>query len=125
MEQIRVITEKEEEVIRLCHHDFQGLTHAEAARKLNVSRQRVESLLKSAKRKAPQMFPILSPLQGQVYKLIIENGSNYDTIATLLHRSKEAIYGAVYQLREKGFNLSRPDLVRYDKNMHSQPKEKF
>ena len=59
----RNITQKEEEAIRLVHHEFKGLTVYQAARVMQVSPAHIGKLLQSAKKKAPQLFPILTPRQ--------------------------------------------------------------
>jgi len=123
----RVLTLREEQAIRLCHHDFQGLTQTEAAMKLGVSQQRLSQLLQTAEKKAPQMFPILPPLEGRVYKMVVEVGAKYEEIAKLLGVDLEAVYNAVRELKNKGFNLSRPTVERFRKELdsHSLPERKF
>lgn len=63
----RVITESEEAAFRLCHHDFFGLTQQQAAEVLGITRQGIGDKLKSVRRKAPQLFPILSKNVAIIY----------------------------------------------------------
>lgn len=59
----RIITEQEECAIRLCHHEHDGYPVDDAARVMGITPAKVKALLRSVKRKAPQLFPILTPRQ--------------------------------------------------------------
>lgn len=52
----RIITTTEETAYRLFHSDFHGLNTQEIAKVMGVSRRRVQQLLASVERKAPQLF---------------------------------------------------------------------
>lgn len=52
----RLITEQEEQAIRLCHFNFGNLSTKAAAVIMGISQRRVQQLLQSAKKKAPQLW---------------------------------------------------------------------
>jgi len=62
----RLLTKREEEIIRLCHHDHGGLGVEEAAHQLGISISTVKRHLQRIKHKAPQLFPILTPLHRAI-----------------------------------------------------------
>ena len=123
MEQ-RIITEQEEDAIRLCHHEFDGRTIDEAARVMGTTIKEVKALLRSAKRKAPQMFPILSPRQRAIVKLYDKHLSR-DTMCVSLGITLASLKKEVEFLRKHGFLFSRA-AERYDPIRHDgQVREKF
>ncbi len=54
----RVLTEGQEWAIRLCHHDFGGMSLDEAADVMGVSLSQVALALEAAEEIAPSMFPL-------------------------------------------------------------------
>ena len=56
----RLITKRQEQILRLCHHDFEGLTQEQAAEKLGVSRPVITKALACIEKIMPQYFPILT-----------------------------------------------------------------
>ena len=63
----REISPEEEAAYRLCHHEFYGLTHEDAAQVLGIDRTVVTKRLGSMRVKAPQLFPILSRNVAAIY----------------------------------------------------------
>lgn len=58
----RLLTKREEQIIRLCHHDHGGLSVEDAAQQLHIVVSTVKRHLRRIKHKVPQLFPILTPL---------------------------------------------------------------
>jgi len=65
----RNLTYREEAVIRLCHHDHWGVSVDDAADLMHVARQTVQRHLRSIRKKAPQLFPILTPRRRALIEL--------------------------------------------------------
>ena len=122
----RIITPKEEQVIRLCHHDFAGLTTEQAAQQMGISRRRVQQLLQSAKHKAPQMFPILTAHQMEIRALINDGGLTFEQVAETLGISANTVSSIVETLKKAGVYLEkRKPTKSYCSWMDSQIKAKF
>lgn len=64
----RFLTEDEENAIRMCHHDFGHMLPYRAAKAMGITGAELQKLLTSARKKAPQLFPILSGPQYQIWK---------------------------------------------------------
>ena len=65
----RHLTTNEEQAIRFCHHEFDGLSVEDAAKKMSIKVRAMQRLLCNAKKKAPQMFPILTPRRRAIIAL--------------------------------------------------------
>lgn len=120
------ITIQEAEAYKLCHHELGGLTHKEAAAKMGITVRRVNQLLEHILEKAPQLGPMLTPLESAVLQKINE-GLYTRKIAMVLNKSYESICKMVQRLREKGMLVpSKPHrTLSYDKLMDDQIKHKF
>lgn len=122
----RIITEQEERAIRLCHHDFGGLTQKDAARLMGKTRQRVQQLLQSAEQKILSLFPILTKRQVEVRDYINKSGLTYEQIAKILNVSKSNVGNIVETLKKKKVYLEKREPVRkYELWMDSQIVQKF
>jgi hypothetical protein len=121
----RILDKQEEQVIRYHHHEFMALSVGETAVKMEIPVRKVYSYLKSIKRKAPQLFPILTAEQFKVYKLLTEENMDYGGVAARLDCTSERVNKIVVQLHNKGFNTDRPKVRRYDNSMDNRVKEKF
>lgn len=121
----RLITEKEEEAYRLCHHDFGGLPTRRAAVRMNVSQREVQRLLENAKNKAPQLFPILTWRQKQVYDLWAER--THAEIATILETSESNVGNIVDAINKKfGYpRLKAEKTLSFNDKMNGRVKQKF
>jgi biotin operon repressor len=123
MEQ-RIITEQEEQAIRLCHHEFKGFPIDDTAGIMGITVKEVKALLRSTKRKAPQMFPILDPRQRAVLALYDQHVSRA-TMCTSLGITLSSLKKEVEFLRKHGFLFSMT-AERYDPVMHDAlVKERF
>ena len=122
----RVISKFEEEVIRLCHHDFAGLTQTEAAQRLDVSQGLISETLAHIKKKAPQLFPILTKRQGLVRDYIVDEGLTHQQIAILLLTSEHCIDSTVATMKAKGVCFEKPrKLLRYERWMDKHVRRKL
>ncbi len=122
----RLITEFDEKVYRCCHHNFRGMSQAEAAKKLNVSQSAVSRALDRVKAIAPQLFPILTPRQNLVHIHISDYGTTHEQVAQFLGISVGAVDKTVAQLRSKGICLSTPSAtIPYASYLDSEVKRKF
>ena len=122
----RVISKFDEKVYRCCHHNFQGLSQADAAKKLNVSQSTISRALLRVKAKAPQLFPLLSPQQNLVHTHITGFGATHEQVAQFLGVSLGAVEKTVAQLRSKGVCLNVPSAtVRYASYLDHEVKQKF
>lgn len=121
----RILTKLEEQVIRLVHHDFGGLKPKQAAIRMGIPVRKVYSYLKSIKRKAPQLFPILTAEQFKVYNYLTIDNFSYSYTAEKMRCTVNRINKIVVQLHAKGFNTDRPKIKRYDKSMDDKVIRKF
>ena len=98
----RLITEKQEQALRLCHHDFDGFSQAEAAKQMNISQSALNQLLIRVKKVMPQYFPILTKLEYKCYNLYMNEGWNVKTIAEHQLQTEDAICKALQRAYKKG-----------------------
>lgn len=121
----RNLTEREEQVIRLVHHEFAGLDKKTAAVKMGITVSEIYSLLQKVRIKAPQLFPILTAEQFTVHKLITQGNLSYGEVAERLGCDITRVRNVVQRLHEKGFRAERPKTIRYDESMDNNIKEVF
>lgn len=120
------LTLREIEAVRLCHHDFRGLSTIEAAKEMKISRQRICQLLKSAERKAPRLFPILTREQNKIYKLVTEQGLTHSQIADTLGITVGTVTQVISTIKAKGVIIvNHPKTVPYENWMDGEIREKF
>lgn len=60
----RLITERQEQIYRLCHPDFYNLSHKHAGMLLGISAITVYRELQRMKKKCPALFPLYHRPQG-------------------------------------------------------------
>ena len=119
----RILTEDEETAIRLCHHDFGGESIEDAATYMGQSVDEVQQLLCDAQRKAPQMFPILTP-QHRAILTMYDLHVSRKAIAEGLGITLATLEKRVVFLRRHGFLWNRkPD--QYRPSMDGEVKERF
>lgn len=123
----RLITEQQEQILRACHCDFDGLTQAEAADKLGISQSTISNALKHIEEVMPDFFPILTKLEAQTYHLFMSEGWNVDEIAEYLDQSANAIYKTLRRTKDKGmfFTATRGRVLQYESSMDVNVKEQF
>lgn len=126
MESNRVITEFEESVLRACHHQFEALSQAEAAEKLEVSEATICRTLQEIKSKVPTMFPILTGRQYQVYICVAGRGMSLRETAEELNLTEASIKSFLARIRSKGMAIPSPAAtVQYVEYMDKYVRHKF
>lgn len=125
----RKITEQEERCYRLRHHNFEGLTTKETAKKMKITPKTVRTLLKSLKAKAPQLFPILTFRQWLIYWLYAKKGLPMYKIAECLNTTQSNIWGLLDKAKKKGMPFLEPcgfgPTAVYEKNMDNHIIHRF
>ena len=119
----RNLTPNEEEALRNCHHDFEGKSIKEAAVCMGRSIRAVQRLLCSAKKKAPQMFPILTPRYRAIMSMYDQHISR-KAIMEGLGITKGVLAREVAFLRKHRFLFNRT-MSQYRSSMDVDVKEKF
>ena len=119
------LTLQEEQAIRLVHHNFNGWTRKKAAECMHVSIQRLSTILRNVKKKAPQLFPILTENQYFIYTNIIKCGQDRQSIAYHYHWPISKVDAIIAQLRKKGISLTVPKTVQYKPYMDGKVVRKF
>jgi len=120
----RMITKREEEAYRCRHHDFDGLTMAETAERMGINEQSVSNLLNSMKKKAPQLFPILSKQQVNVFELWLK-GDTIETIALELKLADQTVKNVLQTVKEKMGTRFPPHNTILSYNESMNVKERF
>lgn len=123
----RLITTKQEQILRLCHQDFDGLSQIEAAKRLGVSQSVISNALKRIEKVMPDFFPILSKLEARIYHLFTVEGWPVDGIAEHLGQSVNAVYKTLQRTKDKGmfFNKAKGRILSYNESMDGKIKEQF
>lgn len=119
----RVLSHEQERALRLVHHDHGGQSVESAAAMMGVTVKGIKKLLRSAKRLAPQMFPILTPEHRAILLMRDQHMSNA-TIAAGLHLTLPMLKRRIAFLRTHEF-LRNCKIVRYQPNMDGDVVEKF
>lgn len=122
----RAITEREQEAYQLRHHDFCGLTVKETAEKMGVTRFQVAHLLHSMKKKAPQLFPILTKQQVRTFELWLR-GDTIEDIAIEMGVMDKTVENVMLTVKEKMGTRFPPHntILSYTDSMEGNVKEKF
>ncbi|KKM07779.1 hypothetical protein LCGC14_1730440, partial [marine sediment metagenome] len=120
------LTKFEERVIRLTHHDHQGLTQQEASEKLGVSQACIAQTLSRIRGVAPELFPIMTRHQAYVYELVTKKGMTAEHIAKHMGVSKRAIEQMIVRIKKRGFAFpKRAKKLRFEPWMENQIVKKF
>lgn len=124
----RLITKRQEEALKLVHHDFIGLSQTEAAKRMNISQAAVSNLLAKVKEILPDYFPILTKLETQIYHYYMVEGWGVDEIAEYTESSPDTIYKTLQRAKAKGmfFTETKKKMLSYNSEMDdNQIKQKF
>lgn len=124
----RNITHRQEQVYRLRHHSFGGLSPKETAERLGITVTHVGRILKEMKKKVPQLFPILTRRQADVYYLYVFMGLATSEVIKYLGISRENVGVRIKGMRKKGVFIPwrHPPMIQYVAWMHDyQVKQKF
>jgi len=103
----RLITHRQEQIFRMRHHDFGGLTTKQVAIMLGITTTTVARHMREMQIIAPQLFPILTQRQALIYRLYVEMGLSLDDIGTALGITKSCVGVVLYRLRKKGLVPAR------------------
>lgn len=125
----RLITEKQETALRLCHQNFLGLSSKEAAKRMGISQAALNGLLARLK-KNPRFrayFPILTKAEAKRYHLYAIEGWNVNDIAEHFGVTPRSIYKALQRAKNKGmfFSDAKGRVLSYDEGMDAHVKRKF
>ena len=122
----RVITKREQEAYQCRHHDHGYMTVEETAKKMGVTERQVERLLHNMGKKAPQLFPILTKRQVQIYELWLR-GDTIEDIAIEVDIMEQTVQDIVQTVREKlGVQfIPHGRILSYTDSMEGNIKEKF
>lgn len=121
----RLITERQEEIFRLVHQDFEGLSTKDAAKKLGITVSTIQHTLKVVEKKIPMMFPILTKRQKEMYDLL-DDGLTYIEVAELTNTTEGNVGAFVTKLHKKGYHLNRRvSTIRYQSYMDGDIREVF
>ena len=112
----RKITERQEQALRLCHHDFSGLTQEEAAKEMGITQPTLNELLEHVKKVLPQFFPIITKHESKIYHYYMVEGWDVVDIADYMELSERAIYAALQRAVKKGMRstTSKNRIQSYD-----------
>lgn len=123
----RLITEKQEQALRLCHQDFEGLEQVEAARQMGITQQAISQLLAHVKEVLPQYFPILTKVEAKRYHLYMVEGWNVNDIAGHFEVTPRSIQLTLQRAKDKGmfFTEAKGRVLSYDESMDVDVKRKF
>ena len=124
----RLISKRQEQVYRLRHHDFAGLSPKETAEHLGITVTHVGRILKEMREKVPQLFPILTRRQADVYYLYVLIGLATNEVAKYLGISRDNVGMRIEGMRKKEVFIpwEHPPRVQYVTWMHDhQIKQKF
>ena len=123
----RLITHRQEQIYRMRHHDFAGLTTKQVAGMLDIWPQSVTRHMKEMQKVAPQLFPILTRRQADIYHMFIELGLEQKVIAGILGISKNCVGVLIHRIKNKGmFVPYRRQHVLYMPRAHDhQIRQKF
>lgn len=110
------ITKKQKRALQLCHHDFEGLTQKEAAKKMKISQQAISKLLILVKKALPQYFPILTKQEERIYHYYMVEGWSVETIAKYTKLSCDTIYNTLQRgkSKKKSFTGAVGRILSYD-----------
>ena len=96
------ITEEMVKLYRLVHHDFKALSYTEAARITNVSVRTVYRVLNNMRQIAPQLFPILTGDQAEIWRVWdTEDSLTNEEIAIALGLTEDALNSKMAVIRRK------------------------
>lgn len=103
----RLITERQEQIYRMRHHDFDGLTTKQVAATLSITTHSVARHMWEMQKIAPQLFPILTKQQADIYHMFVNVGMEQKVIAGILGISKSCIGVLIHHIRIKGMYVPR------------------
>lgn len=123
----RRITHRQEQIYRMRHHDFGGMTTKQVAAKLGVHPKNVSRHMWAMQKITPQLFPILTRQQADIYHMFTHVGLEQKVIARILGIGSNHVATQIYRLRNKGMYVPcRLHQVLYMPRAHDhQIRQKF
>ncbi|KKN19135.1 hypothetical protein LCGC14_0948910 [marine sediment metagenome] len=123
----RAITKRQEQILRLVHHDFDGLSQTEAAVKLGVNQSVISDALKRVEKAFPHFFPILTRLEAERHHLYCVEGWSVEEIAEHFEVTPDSIYKALQRAKGKGACFTEPKgrVLSYSPDMDADVVYKF
>lgn len=103
----RHITQRQEQIYRMRHHDFAGLTTKQVAAMLGITTHSVARHMWEMQKIAPQLFPILTKRQAEIYHMFVNVGLEQKVIGRILGISKNNVATAIYRIKNKGMYVPR------------------
>jgi len=119
----RILSHYEETIIRWHHHDFAGLSLEETAHRVFSTVPELKQKLREIKRKAPSLFPILTP-QHRAILLMYDKHMDRTSIAAALNITERKLNKEVTFLRKHKFLWNRK-MDQYSPLMDGQVETKF
>lgn len=120
----RVLSHFEEKILRSVHHDFEGLSIKEVAEQNGLTVTEVKTILSVIERKAPQLFPILTPRHREILKLYDE-GKDQQIISEHLGISLRTLQREFDFLRKHKFLWPIGKILRYEPYMDGETVMRF
>lgn len=125
----RLITHRQEQIYRMRHHDFSGMTTKQVTAILGITTHSVARHMWEMQKIAPQLFPILTKRQADIYHLFMNVGLRQKAIASVLSISKSCVGVLIHRMKHKGMYIPRrlyQDDVPYMSRAHDhQIRQKF
>lgn len=123
----RVISKRQEQIYRMLHHGFNGLAVKQVAAMLGLTPACITHHMRQMKKIAPQLFPILTKKQADVYYLYVHAGQAISDIAKALNITIYVVKNRIYEMRRKGMFISwmQSKRMRYHPWMDFEIKIKF
>ena len=103
----RHITHRQEQIYRMRHHDFGGMTTKQVAAMLGITTHSIARYMWEMQKIAPQLFPILTRQQADIYHMCVNVGLEQKVIAGILNISKNHVATQIHRLRGKGMYVPR------------------
>ena len=110
----RQIPEILERIYRLRHHDFAGLDSKAVAKMLGITQHYVNRCMRKLEKIAPQLFPILTKRQMDVYVLRECLGMTHPEIEQYLGMKPGTSPATCFYIRKKGMYMQPDVLHRVD-----------
>ena len=103
----RHITHRQEQIYRMRHHDFAGLTTKQVAAMLGITTHSVARHMWEMQKITPQLFPILTRRQADIYHMFVNVGLEQKVIAGVLGISSNCVGVLIYRMKHKGMYVPR------------------
>ena len=98
----RLITHRQEQIYRMRHHDFAGLTTKQVTAMLGITTHSVARHMWEMQKIAPQLFPILTKRQADIYHMFVNVGLEQKVIAGILGISSNCVGVLIHRMKHKG-----------------------